>query len=245
MHIFADTHTHTVASTHAYSTLLENIAAAKARGLRALCITEHAPSMPDSAYIWKFYGQRKMLPREVDGVRLISGAEMSVLNLEGEVDLDDRAMADLDWNIASFHRPVLSPATPEEHTRAYEAVVRHPYVDCIGHAGSAEFPFDYDSIAKLCREYNKVIEINANTFTVRRRSIDNCREIAQCCKKHGTSVVVASDAHFATYVGDFEKPLELLREIDFPESLVLNADYDRFIAFVEAKRAEKDRYFGD
>ena len=46
MKIIADTHTHTVASTHAYSTAQEMITAAKEKGLYAIALTDHAYRMP-------------------------------------------------------------------------------------------------------------------------------------------------------------------------------------------------------
>ena len=46
MKFIADTHSHTLASGHAYSTIREMAAAAEAKGLQALALTEHAPEMP-------------------------------------------------------------------------------------------------------------------------------------------------------------------------------------------------------
>lgn len=43
MDIVVDSHTHTIASGHAYSTILENALAAKNKGLKLLCTTDHAP----------------------------------------------------------------------------------------------------------------------------------------------------------------------------------------------------------
>ena len=40
-----DSHTHTLASGHAYCTLLEMVRAAADRGLELICITDHAPGM--------------------------------------------------------------------------------------------------------------------------------------------------------------------------------------------------------
>ena len=39
MKIIADTHTHTIVSGDAHSTLLENLRAAKEQGLKFLCVT--------------------------------------------------------------------------------------------------------------------------------------------------------------------------------------------------------------
>ena len=54
MKIIADTHAHTLASGHAYSTIREMAAAARERGLKALALTEHAPKMPGTCGLFYF-----------------------------------------------------------------------------------------------------------------------------------------------------------------------------------------------
>ena len=44
--IIADLHTHTLASTHAYSTVQEMAVSAREKGLFALALTDHARTMP-------------------------------------------------------------------------------------------------------------------------------------------------------------------------------------------------------
>lgn len=51
MKLAVDTHTHTYASGHAYSTLIENARAAKQNGLTLFCTTDHAESMPERRII--------------------------------------------------------------------------------------------------------------------------------------------------------------------------------------------------
>lgn len=41
-----DLHTHTIISGHAYSTILENLQAAREAGLTAFAVTDHGPAMP-------------------------------------------------------------------------------------------------------------------------------------------------------------------------------------------------------
>ena len=48
MKYILDTHTHTLASGHAYSTIDEMIQAAAKKKLELIGITEHAPKMPGS-----------------------------------------------------------------------------------------------------------------------------------------------------------------------------------------------------
>ena len=55
MKLIADTHTHTTASTHAYSTLQEMVHAAAEKGLFAIGITDHGYSMPGGPGAWRWY----------------------------------------------------------------------------------------------------------------------------------------------------------------------------------------------
>ena len=49
--IEVDAHTHTVMSGHAWSTLQENCAAAAAKGIRAICMTDHGARMKGTGTI--------------------------------------------------------------------------------------------------------------------------------------------------------------------------------------------------
>ena len=233
--IAADLHCHSIASSHAYSTLGELVAAASAKGFAALAWTDHGPALPDSPHPWHFDNQR-VLPRRIGDLVLLRGAEVNIVTLEGELDLDERILSALDWVVASFHDYAVQPGTVKEHTEAYLAVLANPNVDALGHSGTAQFPYDVDVVVRACREAGKVIEINSGSFKVRQASIPNCRKIAESCLRHGTSVVVTSDAHSHWDVGEVGPALALLAEIDFPEALVLNADPDRLFRFIENRR---------
>ena len=67
MFIEIDTHTHTLASGHAYCTMNEMAQEAAARGLKGLAITEHAPDMPGGPYIYHFQNL-KVVPRKRKGI---------------------------------------------------------------------------------------------------------------------------------------------------------------------------------
>ena len=63
-----DTHTHTVASTHAYSTIHDYLPIAKAKGIKLFATTDHGPDMADAPHFWHFVNLH-VLPRVVDGGR--------------------------------------------------------------------------------------------------------------------------------------------------------------------------------
>ena len=46
MKFVADTHCHTVASSHAYSTIIENVDEARKKGLKYIAITDHYGDIP-------------------------------------------------------------------------------------------------------------------------------------------------------------------------------------------------------
>ena len=139
--IVLDLHTHTVASGHAYNTLREMAKAASDRGLELLGITEHAPQMPGSCHNFYFHNL-KTVPRNLYGIRLLLGAEVNIMNYEGEVDLSQKELKDLDVVIASLHIPCIKAGTREQNTQAYLNVMKNPYVDIIGHPDDGRYDID-------------------------------------------------------------------------------------------------------
>ena len=142
-----DLHTHTISSGHAYTTLLENIAAAKRKGLKILGVSDHAPQMPGGAH--KFYfNNLKVLPDVIDGIRVLKGVELNILNQNGDVDLDERSLRVLDYAIASLHVPCLENLGIEENTKALIRSMDHPKVKIIGHPDDSRYPIDYEALVR-------------------------------------------------------------------------------------------------
>lgn len=235
MKIIADTHVHSCACSHAYSTVSENIHAAREAGLLYMAMTEHGPSMPDGPYIWHITNQQEV-PEFYDGVHILHGVEADIMDADGALDINNMILSTLDWVIASMHLPCFPPSNLEAHTKAWINVAKNPHVDVIGHCGDVRYLFDFEKGIRAFKEYGKIVEINNNSFHVRPGTKGNCLEIARICKKLEVPVVVNTDAHFCSKIGHFEIALEMLKEIDFPEKLVLNADADRFAAIVAEKK---------
>lgn len=235
MRIFADLHTHTNVSQHAYSSLHENVMAAKARGFVAVGITDHGPEMMDGAIRHHFYCM-KGLPEKVDGIQLVRGAEVNIKDYNGRLDLDAEVLKSLDFVIASYHVEAIAPATLQEHTEGWLNVIKNPHVDCVGHAGNPMFVCDYEKLVKACADYHKVVEINSNSFKVRPGSECNCRRIAELCMEYRVPVLVNSDAHILYSVGEHQDALKMLEMVGFPEELVINAGRERVLEYVRRLR---------
>lgn len=232
--IIADTHVHTLACGHAYSTIMENVHWAAQKGLSFIGITEHAPEMHDAPQS-SFFRNLYSLPDRIEGVNILKGAECNIMDYDGRLDLSEKLLRELDWVIASYHNPICLPGTLEQNTLGWLRIAENPDVDVIGHCGDGRYAFELEKVIKKFKEYEKIVEINAHSFVVRPGSDINCREIARCCAKYQVPVVVSSDAHFCMDVGNVMASVQMLEEIGFPEELVLNADHDRFLEVVRKK----------
>lgn len=227
--IIADLHTHTLASTHAYSSLTEMVRAAAERGLSAIAITDHAKTMPGSPRDW-YFGNLREVPLHYRGVLTLAGIEANVLDFDGSLDIEPGDEKKLDWVVASIHHlglEGLKDPDVEKSTHLWLQVAKDPRVHVIGHSGDPLFTYDVDRVIPAFGENHKLVEINNHTFQVRAGNVPNCRKIALACKKYGVPIVVNSDAHFESQVGCFDQALGLLEEIDFPQELIVNADAGR------------------
>lgn len=224
MQIIADLHTHTLSSTHAYQTMLEMAAAAKDLGYAALALTNHGPSMPDAPHSWHF-GNQSALDRVVDGVTMLYGAEANVMDMDGNLDFTPGQLRGMDWVVASIHSPCLPGLlTEKEANRIWMAVAEKPDVDCIGHSEQQNYRYDYDLVTRAFARGHKVVELNGNSFNVRKDGIPNMRTLLRACIKNGCRIAVDTDAHSARQLREnVPALLHMLEELDFPQELVVNA----------------------
>ena len=86
--LIADIHMHTLASGHAYGTIREMAAAAKEQQLQLIGISEHAPGIPGTVDPF-YYGNLRVIPRVIDGVEILHGCEINVLN-GGRLSLEQK-----------------------------------------------------------------------------------------------------------------------------------------------------------
>lgn len=237
MNYLLDAHTHTIASGHAYSTLMENVMAAQKKGLALLGITDHAPAMHGASEA-VYFSNFRAVPREICGVELYLGVELNILDYEGKVDLPDSLLAQMDLVIASLHPPCIPFGTREENTNALLGAMKHPHIHVIGHPGDPRYPFDVELVVDTAEETGTLLEINNASLEPGgfRAGSDVCmKEILIRCKKKGLPILLGSDSHFSTNIGNFGYAEQLLFELDFPEELVLNTSVFAFKAALAKK----------
>jgi putative hydrolase len=238
MSIEVDIHTHTIASGHAYSTLAENAAAAAKQDIKLLAVTDHGPAMPGSPHIW-FFKNMRVIPRLINGVGILRGAETNIINSEGEIDIHEPLLAQMDIILASLHEPVLTPSTRTINTDTVIKAMASGKIDVLAHGGNPSFPIDVEAIAKTAAFYNVLIEINNSSFTTSRPgSENNCLLLARAVAKHDGKLIFGSDAHIADKVGKFSECLALTEKINFPRERILSFNAYATLEFLKEKNKQ-------
>ena len=239
MRVEIDTHTHTLASGHAYNTIREMARAAKEKGLKALAITEHAPEMPGSCHLFYFVNLR-VVPRELDGIKLLLGSELNITDAEGHVDLPTSTIKGLDITIASMHPPCYKgEKTIEEITRAYINIMERDDIDIIGHPDDGRFPVDYEELVKAAKRTGTLLEINNSSLKpdgYRANSKENALKMLEYCKKYEAMVVLGSDAHFDTAIAEYPYVEDVLEEASFPEELIANTSLEKMQSLLKRNK---------
>ena len=258
--IEVDTHTHSVLSGHAWSTVRENLVQAKNLGLRGLCVTEHSCAVPGAAPEFMPFSLA-MIPKEQDGVRVYYGLEADIISVDGALRPCDKYLAMLEFCIASMHIVTSQmQRTKDICTDAYLGAMENPYVSVIGHADRISFPCDLETVVRGALDRGMAMELNnASLIPARIVGRDNIVQIAKLCMRYDVPVCIGSDAHYYTMIGDVSLVFDMLRELEFPQELIINAKKERFDRFIENRRkaieneygsgdyakANKERIYGD
>ena len=231
-----DPHIHSIASGHGtYDTVADLAKKASSVGLKAIGITDHGPATMCSSRA-SYFQSLTYAPKKRCGVTVFYGVELNIMDKEGTVDLSDDILENLDYAIISMHKPNYKSGSAEENTFAYVNAMKHPKVKIVGHPEDVKFPVDFEALVVAAKHFGVAIEINNHSLSpegYRGDVRENVRMILQLCKKHNHPVVLSSDSHGVKHVGDFQYSLELVKECNFPEGLILNYSSERFGKFIE------------
>lgn len=231
--IIADLHMHTLVSGHAFGTIREMAASASEKGLQLIGITEHGPGLPgtcDPIYFLNFNDA----PRNLYGVELLYGCEVNILT-NGELTLGRRYLDELDYAIAGIHGFCYQNEGIVKNTDNIIKCMEDPKIRFISHPDDSRYPIDYTALVVGAKEHNVALEINTSSLrtpSFRVGCRENYESMLPLCMEYRVPVIVDSDAHDPCRVGDFRLGLELLEQIGFDESMILNNDLEKTKAFL-------------
>lgn len=237
--IRADLHVHTLASGHAYSTIREACSVAVSRGIEMLAVTDHGPALPGGPHLYHFTNLA-ILPRNIDGVKVLRGAECNIIGLNGELDLPERALGVLDIVLAGIHPHCgYEGQSVEENTQAVIGAMRSGKVDVLVHPDNPLYPLDYRAVVEAASSLGVLVEINNASLTVVRKGGEqNVRVIAEEAKRLQAKVCVNSDAHDASLVGEVSEALKIVQQVGIEKEQISNRDGKSVLQFLRARGKE-------
>lgn len=195
--IRGDLHSHTTWSDGRASVEEMGRAAAE-RGYAYLAICDHTPSVgavrgltPDDV---RRQGEEIARANEtLAPFRVLRGIECDILP-DGQLDLPDEALAELDWVQASVHGGQRMPGP--EMTRRVEAALCHPHVSCLSHPTGRyinrrpENAVDLDRVYELAVREGVAIEVNGLPDR-----LDLSGAHVRDALRAGVDIVCSTDAH--------------------------------------------------
>jgi putative hydrolase len=233
----ADLHVHTVASGHAYSTVLEIAQATAAKNeLKMIALTDHGTKMPGGPHSYHF-ANLVAIPERVSGIRILKGIEANLIDLKGTLDLEKQYLERLDVVAAGLHAFCCPVGSSKDNTTMIVNAIKSGSVDIIVHPGNPEFLIDEAAVVEAATKFDVALEINNCSLTAARLGSEaHCHHIIQLAKVAKTKLIVGSDSHFAETVGDFGAAAEILVDHGIPEEQVLNTSIERLLSHLNRRK---------
>lgn len=257
--IQCDTHSHTIFSRHAFSTIQENVHAASLARLELLGSTDHFSSLVGHEVDIpraKGYDLRDFQhflnypawPPSWEGVRVLHGCETDIEDLDGHIfghttrvmhaiNGEKRAASQsLEDMVTKQCDYVLASLHNLDITRnASVSQVTEMYMRVLDHprvlilGHVGRYGVPFDIPALCAYAKEKGKLLEINEATLASYPRDVCKKLCLCCAETQTMITTGSDAHISMEVGRFPLVHELLEEIHFPQKLIASTDAETFM----------------
>jgi DNA polymerase (family X) len=197
-----DVHMHTV-ETDGRNTIEEMAEAAKERGYKYMAITDHsknlafANGLDDKRAVAHIQKIREANGR-IDGIKIFAGIEVDIL-ADGDLDLSDDVLAQMDLVIASVHS--VFNQEPAKMTERLLKAIENPNTSIIGHpTGRLQlrrdaYHFDMDAILTAAARNKVAMELNSYPDRLDLNDV-HLRQ----AKQRGVKIVINTDSHHTSHL---------------------------------------------
>ena len=209
-------HCHSAWSADGKSSIEEMALAAKARGYRYLCLTDHSHYLRDRR-LEAQWTEIEAVNARVPSFRVLRGIEANI-RADGTLDVGDDVLVELDWVVASLHT-----AFDRNPTERILGVMESPHVDCIGHLTGRRLlkrdgaAVDVERIVERAVETGTALEINSQPDRLDMRDTH-----ARLAGEAGVLVPVTTDAHSVAALSYAELGVAQARRAWLTKEQVLN-----------------------
>jgi DNA polymerase (family 10) len=236
--IRGDVHMHTK-ETDGRATLEEMAQAAHALGHQYIAITDHSKALAmtnglDEKRAVEFAHRVREMDQRGLGLRVFSGLECDIRR-DGTMDLEDDALAELDFVIASVHSYLnLEPA---EMTDRFLRALECPHIKVIGHATGRQllhreaYPFDFDAVATAAAKRKVMFEINSSP-----ERLDLPPTLVRAAKAKGCKFTISTDSHHPKHLANMRYGVMVARRAWLEAGDILNTlPVNQFAKAIHAK----------
>jgi DNA polymerase (family 10) len=197
-----DVHMHTV-ETDGRNTIEEMAEAAKARGYKYMAITDHSKNLAfanglDDKRAVEHIRRIRDAGKRIEGITIFAGVEVDIL-ADGDLDLSDDVLAQMDLVIASVHS--VFNQEPAKMTDRLLKAIGNPNTSMIGHPTGRILlrrdAYAYDMHAVLTAAAKNKVAMELNSYPDRLDLNDvNLRQARQ----HGVKIVINTDSHHISHM---------------------------------------------
>lgn len=188
--------------TDGRDSLEDMVAAARARGLEYIAITDHTQGLAmmglDERRLREQREAIRTLNRRLRGFRVLAGAEVNI-DRDGTLDLPDALLAELDFVGVAVHSHFHLPRA-EQTARVLRAIT-HPHVDAFFHPTARKIgrreaiDLDIEAVIAAARRSGTALEIDAYPDRLDLRD-----EYVRLAVDAGVPLLIDSDAHTSAHL---------------------------------------------
>ncbi len=222
--IQGDVHMHTV-ETDGKSTIEEMALAARDRGYKYMAITDHSKNLAfanglDDKRAEEHIKRIHKAAKTVEGITMFAGIEVDIL-ADGELDLSDSVLEQMDLVIASVHSHFNQDAA--HMTDRLLRAIANPNTSIIGHPTGRQllrrepYSFDLDKVFTAAAKANVAMEQNAYP-----ERLDLSDQHLRMAKARGVKIVVNTDSHHTSHLEKMRYGILQLRRAWLTKEDVLN-----------------------
>ena len=199
-----EVHMHTI-ETDGKCTIAEMAEAAKERGYKYIAITDHSKNLAfanglDDKRAVEHMARIRAANDQIGGITIMAGVEVDILT-EGELDLSDSVLEQLDVVVASVHSAFNQE--PQQMTDRLLRALDNKNVSILGHPTGRlllrrdAYRFDMDAVLKAALRNKVAMELNAYPDRLDLNDVH-----LRMARERGVKIVINTDAHHTSH---FEK----------------------------------------
>jgi putative hydrolase len=234
-----DLHTHSIASGHALNTVYEMIEEANKKNISLLGIIEHGPSMegaPHEGYFWI----SDKIEKKYKNVEVLLGVEANIINKNGDIDFKGPLLDKQKIVMACIHsKTPYKKTSTENNTLSLVNAMNNPFIKIISHPYRTNFKTDTERVVEAACATGTLLELNNQVFIEEINKplfLENYKKMISLCKKNGIPLLLSSDAHLATRIGDFNKIISLKNKLGLTDDIIINNREKVLKLFLKSKK---------